>query len=171
MQLGRREGGEDRHGYQVTELNPVPRWAVATTFVLSLAGLAISAYMTYAHFAGTSVLACPDTGVVNCALVTTSAQSKLLGIPVAILGLGQYLVMTALNSPWGWKRPERWVAIGRFALAGVGFAMVLWLIIAEFLIIKHICLWCTAVHVVTFALLLVLTRVSPAQLGWASSPE
>ncbi len=155
----------------MTELRDVPRWAVVTTFVLSLLGLGISTYLTYAHFAGTQVLACSDKGVVNCALVTTSAQSRFLGIPVAILGLGQYIVMSALNSPWGWRRPERWLHVGRFVLAFVGFAFILWLICAEFLIIKHICLWCTAVHGVTVLLLLVLTRVSPVQLGWASSPE
>lgn len=49
----------------------------------------------------------------------------------------------------------------------MGQLFILWLISAEVLIIHKICLWCTAVHVVTFALLIVLTRVSPQQLGWA----
>jgi uncharacterized membrane protein len=46
---------------------------------------------------------------------------------------------------------------------------VLWLVTAEFVIIDNICLYCTGVHIVTFALLIVLTRVSPAQLGWVRS--
>jgi uncharacterized membrane protein len=46
---------------------------------------------------------------------------------------------------------------------------VLWLISAELLIIDNICLYCTGVHIVTFALLVVLSRVSPAQLGWNRS--
>jgi uncharacterized membrane protein len=46
---------------------------------------------------------------------------------------------------------------------------VLWLIAAEFIIIDNICLYCTGVHIVTFALLIVLTRVSPVQLGWTKS--
>jgi len=46
---------------------------------------------------------------------------------------------------------------------------VLWLITAEIVIIGHVCLYCTAVHVITFVLLLVLTRVSPQQLGWVAS--
>jgi uncharacterized membrane protein len=45
----------------------------------------------------------------------------------------------------------------------------LWLVTAELLIIKNLCLYCTGVHIVTFALLIVLTRVSPAQLGWVHS--
>jgi len=47
-------------------------------------------------------------------------------------------------------------------------AFVLWLIAAEVLIIGNICLWCTAVHLVTFTLLVVLTRVAPRQLGWGT---
>jgi uncharacterized membrane protein len=46
---------------------------------------------------------------------------------------------------------------------------VLWLIYAELIIINNICLYCTGVHITTFALLIVLTLVSPAQLGWSRS--
>ena len=42
---------------------------------------------------------------------------------------------------------------------------VFWLIAAEILIIGHVCLWCTGVHVVMIALVLVLTRATPNQLG------
>jgi uncharacterized membrane protein len=147
----------------------VAPWAVATTFLLSLAGLAISTYLTIVHFDTAVVLTCPATGgVINCAKVTTSAQSHFLGMPVAVLGLANYLAMTILNSPWVWKRPERWIATARFVLAFIGMAFVLWLIAAEVLIIGNICLWCTAVHLVTFTLLVVLTRVAPRQLGWGT---
>lgn len=150
---------------------PVPRWAVWTTFTLSLIGLGISTYLTIAHFVGVQALACSDKGIVDCAAVTTSAQSYFLGIPVAILGLAQYFAMSVLNSPFGWRRPERFVAIGRFVLAAIGMVMVLWLIAAELLILNKICLWCSGVHLITFALFIVLTRVTPTQVGWVSSPE
>jgi len=153
-------------------MEPVARWAVVSTFLLSLAGLGISAYLTLAHFdAGAVRLVCTTSGAINCEAVTTSAQSYFLGIPVALLGLVQYVAMSVLNSPWGWRRPERWVHVGRFVLASVGFFFIVWLIVAEALIIHAICLWCTAVHVITFAILVILTRVSPAQLGWVSSRE
>jgi uncharacterized membrane protein len=50
-------------------------------------------------------------------------------------------------------------------LAVAGLLFVFWLIAAEILIIGHVCLWCTGVHVVMIALVLVLTRATPAQLG------
>lgn len=139
------------------------------TFVLSLIGLAISGYLTFTHFEGTQYLACSSTGVVDCGLVTTSAQSYFLGAPVAVLGLAGYVVMVALNSPWGWRSRAYWLHVTRFVVAIGSMVFVLWLVAAELLIINHICLWCTGVHLVTFALLLVLSRVSPAQLGWVRS--
>lgn len=148
---------------------PVPRWAEITTFVLSLIGLGLSIYLTIAHFEGSQILACSDSGTVNCALVTTSAQSYFLGMPVAILGLANYVVMSVMNSPWAWRTSLRAVHVARFGLGVLSMCFVLWLVYAELIIIGHICLYCTAVHVVTFALLLVLTSVVPTQLGWARS--
>ncbi|MEI8127656.1 MAG: vitamin K epoxide reductase family protein [Actinomycetota bacterium] len=150
-------------------LTPAPRWAVVTTGLLSLIGLGLSLYLTIAHFRGTSILACSETGAVNCALVTTSKYSRFLGMPVAVLGLGHYVVTTALNSPWAWRSSQRWIHLARVGLALVGFGFILWLIAAELVFLNHICLWCTGVHVVTLALLLVLSRVSPSQLGWAGA--
>jgi uncharacterized membrane protein len=64
------------------------------------------------------------------------------------------------------------VHVSRFAIAVVSMCFVLWLLYAELIIIDNICLYCTAVHIVTFALLVVLSRVSPSQLGWVkSNPE
>jgi uncharacterized membrane protein len=152
-------------------VNPVPRWAVWTTFLLSLAGFGIAGYLTFVHFAGVQYLTCSDNSLINCAEVTTSAQSYFLGIPVAVLGLCQYSAMVVLNSPFGWSRPERFVHVTRFVLAAIGLCFILWLVAAELLIIGHICLWCTGVHLVTLALFLTLTRVSPQQLGWMGSND
>ena len=88
---------------------------------------------------------------------------------MAFLGLATYLAMVALNSPWGWRARAYWIHVTRFVLTVVAMCFVLWLVYAELIIINHICEYCTGVHIVTFALLIVLTRVSPTQLGWARS--
>ena len=150
-------------------LQPVARWAVATTFLLSLIGLGLSIYLTIGHFRGAQFLACSDSGVVNCAVVTTSAQSYFLGVPVAVLGLINFVLMVGLNSPWGWRAKNYWLHVARFILVVTGMIFVLWLVSAELLIIDHICLYCTGVHIVTFALFIVLVNVSPMQLGWTRS--
>lgn len=149
----------------------VPRWAIVTTFVLSLIGLGLSIFLTISHFDHAVIINACSTGggTVNCLAVTTSAQSYFLGVPVAILGLGTYLVMTALNSPWGWRATYYWLHVARFVIALISMLFVFWLLYAELIIINHICEYCTAVHVVTFVLLIVLTMVSPTQLGWTRS--
>lgn len=144
-------------------------WAIYTTFLLSLVGLALSVYLTNAHFNGAQDLFCSDSGFVNCTKVTTSAQSYFLHIPVSVLGLCGYFVLCVLNSPWGWHRKNYWVHVARFVIMICSMAFVLWLVAAELLIIKNICLYCTGVHVVTFLLFVVMTIVCPAQLGWDRS--
>lgn len=146
----------------------VPRWAVITTFLLSLAGLGVSTYLTITHFQPLAMV-CSTTGTFNCSAVTTSPQSYILGVPVAILGLAHYTVMVGLNSPWAWRSKVYALHVARFALSILAMGFVLWLVSAELLIINHICEWCTGVHLITFALLIVLTRVTPTQLGWSRS--
>ena len=51
-------------------------------------GLAVAVYLTVVHYAqGQVPLACASSGLVNCELVTSSAQSTLGPAPVAVLGL------------------------------------------------------------------------------------
>ncbi|MET9273457.1 vitamin K epoxide reductase family protein [Kribbella sp. NPDC003557] len=140
-----------------TSLGVLP-WA---TLAVSVAGLAVAAYLTYEHFTAGSTLACPDTGVVNCAKVTSSQYSKLFGIPVALLGLAFFAGMTALSVPPLWRTSSRWP--GRLRLAGVltGVVFVCYLIWAELFRINAICLWCTVVHALTLVLFgLVIVRLA-----------
>jgi uncharacterized membrane protein len=139
-------------------------WVLIATGLLALTGLGISTYLTIAHFEGTQTLACSSNGIINCAKVTTSAQSRFVGIPVAILGLGYYFAAIAIYSPWAWRSAHRTVHLARvaFSILGIGFA--LWLISAELLIIKNICEWCTAVHLVTFSLFVITMTTAPRLL-------
>ena len=129
-----------------------PLWACTSSLALSLAAVGISSYLTFTHYADPAALACPDTGVVNCTLVTTSSWSVMLGVPVAVLGLVWALAMAALTTPWAWRAEPPWVAGTRFVLAGAGAAMVVYLIYVELFRIGAVCLWCTAVHLTAIGL-------------------
>jgi uncharacterized membrane protein len=130
-----------------------PRWAPVVTLPLSLLGLGLSIYLTVVHYTEPASLSCPSTGAINCTKVTTSAQSMLFGhIPVALAGAVFFLGMTALSLPAAWHLASRSLAMTRVAFAVAGMAMVMWLIYAEAVIVHALCLWCTAVHVVMFAL-------------------
>jgi uncharacterized membrane protein len=140
-------------------------WVQLTTFALALAGLGVSIYLTIAHFTESTLLGCSETkGLVNCTKVTTSPQSYVFGIPVAVLGLAFYLFAVAIMSPWAWRAARREIHLVRIASLVVGIGFVLYLLYAELFIIGSICLYCTSVHVITF-LLFVLTMFAIAAWG------
>jgi uncharacterized membrane protein len=133
-----------------------PSWFQITTLVLSLAGLAVSTYLTITHYATSVSLACPDTGTINCEKVTTSPESIVFGIPVAVLGLAFFVFMVAVNNPLTWRSRFRAVHIARLLSVIVGMGFVIYLIYVELFKVNAICLWCTSVHVATFALFLLI---------------
>ena len=130
----------------------LPRWPALVGTAASVAGLVVATYLTYEHFTSSSTLACSGSGVINCLKVTTSSYSALAGVPVAVLGLVFFVVMLVLQLPTMWRRPERAVRVGRLAWAAVGLCTVLYLLYAELFAVDAICLWCTAVHVLTVLL-------------------
>ena len=147
-----------------------PLWFQLTTWILSLGGLGVSIYLTIAHFNTSVTLACPATSTVNCEKVTTSPQSYAFGIPVAVLGLAFYVFLAVVNSPWAWRitwPPLRWARVGSVV---VGIVFVLYLIYAELFSIGAICLWCTSVHVITFALFVLIVFGAAAGYGAAKPP-
>jgi uncharacterized membrane protein len=64
--------------------------------------------------------------------------------------------MCALCSPWAWRSAAPWIRTARLAGAVAGMAFVLWLVYAELFAIRAICLWCTVVHVLAFALFVIV---------------
>ncbi|HVA42275.1 MAG TPA: vitamin K epoxide reductase family protein [Acidimicrobiales bacterium] len=136
------------------ELYPPP-WMVLSSMALCLVGLVIDSYLTFEHYTGNSSLVCSDKGLINCGKVTTSVYSKLLGIPVADLGVAFFLGMLVLCLPAAWRAAN--LRIHQLRLLGVvvSMLMVLYLLYGE-LRLRAICLYCTATHVVAFLLFIVV---------------
>jgi uncharacterized membrane protein len=164
-----------------------PAWLQWTTFLLAIAGLGVSAYLTYTHFTDAKILGCAESGTVDCTKVTTSSQSMVFGIfPVALLGLLFYVFAVPLLSPWAWRlrpaavrpspSPGPW-GLSRLThnlgtirlvslIAGMGF--VIYLLYAELFQIDAICLYCTSVHAITF---LIFILVVLAAAVWGVRPS
>jgi len=170
-----RDGVPDRRGPRGTALTQqataeapstatAPLWFQLVTFGLALAGLGVSIYLTIAHFTQSALLGCSESGLVNCTRVTTSPQSYVFGIPVAVLGLVFYVFAVAIMSPWAWRWARREVYLIRLAAMVAGIGFVLYLLYAELFIIGSICLYCTSVHAITF-LLFGLTVFAAAAWG------
>ena len=149
-----------------------PRWVPITTTVICLLAVAASAYLTYTHFVNPKGIACflaKPGSLVNCGAVTTSKYSHPFGIPVALAGLVWAVAMLALCSPWAWRAASPWMARARLAGSVAGVATVLWLLWAELIKVRHICEYCTVVHILTFALFIVI--VLGAALAVPAEPD
>lgn len=115
---------------------------------LSVAGIAISVYLTALHFIGFAP-ACPSTGTINCEAVLSSPYAVIAGtnVPTSAAGIVWFGVSAFL-----WTR--RWGGV-QLAWSAVGLAIVLYLVFIEIVRLGSICLWCTAAHVLVLALLLI----------------
>jgi uncharacterized membrane protein len=134
---------------------PLARWSQ----LLALLGLAASVYLSAVHYAHGSIpLACSSAGVVNCDLVTSSAESMIGPLPVAVLGVvwfGAYLLLSLV----------RGAGVYRLAWAGIGLAFVFYLVYAELFLIGAVCLWCTAVHLIVVMLFLLSIADTTAEVA------
>lgn len=163
-----RRGGGAATGTSTAPKPPLPVavWLPITTLALSVAGLAVSAYLTATHYSTSVTLACPESATINCEKVTSSAQSEVFGIPVAVLGLAFFVVMIGVNLPGAWRTRRREVHWLRLTSVVVGIGFVFYLVYAELFVIDAICLWCTAVHALTlllFAVVAIGTATRPVE--------
>jgi len=151
-----------------------PRWVCPIALLLSLAGFGVSTYLTIAHFTSAVTLACPNTGAINCEKVTSSPQSVLLGVPVAVLGLVFFGVMLVMNRPAAWRRPNGLQRGARLAASALGVGFAVYLIYTELFTIHAICLWCTSAHILAFLTFFVILfgdslARSDAEQAWAAT--
>ena len=136
-----------------------PRWPASASLVLSLCGLAVSAYLVFEHYTAGATLACPQTATFNCAKVTTSSYAFVGGVPVAVLGLLFFAAMALLCLPQAWRSGgRRGALLRRVRLAGAasGVVAVLYLVWVELFAVGALCLWCTGVHVLAITLFAVV---------------
>ena len=120
--------------------------------VAGLAGLALSVYLSALHYQGV-VPGCPTTGPINCDAVLSSRYAVVAGtsVPTSALGIAWFAVSTAL---WiaGWRRAT-------YAWSGIGLASVTVLVFMEIVLVGAICLWCTAVHILVLAQVLIAVTI------------
>ena len=112
---------------------------------LALAGLAISAYLTWVHYAGIEPVC---TGVSDCQRVQSSDYAELVGIPVALIAVvGYEAILASLR-----MRVELTAL-----LAYLGLAFSAYLTWAEVFRIDAICQWCVASALVRLAIAVLAT--------------
>jgi uncharacterized membrane protein len=121
--------------------------------VLAVAGLCMSAYLTWVHLRGVAPVCLAGGG--GCETVQSSRYAEILGVPVAALGLGGYagLLLSAL------LRGEGGALLGLFVtLVSVLFSA--YLTYLELFVIYAICQWCvSSAALMTVAFILCVIRI------------
>jgi uncharacterized membrane protein len=151
---------------KVGEVSQARDWLRWVGIVLAVLGLAVAVYMSYAELSGQET-SCPgatdEAGAagavaVDCGFVQSSIYSKVLGIPVAVIGVAGYLAILGV-----WLLEDRidfLKSFGHllvFGMALFGFLFEGYLTYAELFIMYTVCTWCLLTAVFMTSVFIVAT--------------
>jgi uncharacterized membrane protein/thiol-disulfide isomerase/thioredoxin len=130
-------------------------WAVPLIAVL---GIGVATYLSYVEVAQVTAVCGP---IGHCNLVQSSAYARILGIPIAILGVVDYVAIIGL-----WfvhrlaKQDARKTAahIGLIGLTVIGTLFSIYLTLVELFIIRAVCAWCLSSAVFMAVLMVLVVR-------------
>ena len=137
-------------------------WAIP---LLALLGLGVATYLAYVEINQVEAVCGP---VGECNIVQASPYARLLGLPIAVWGILNYLAIGVL---WGGQKylTGRWAylsALGLVCLTGFGVLFSIYLTCLELFVITAVCMWCLSSALITTVLLLL--AVTPITV--ASAP-
>ena len=117
--------------------------------VLAAVGVLVSSLSLYHHYAKSKTSYCDFSETVNCDIVNRSEYSKVMGIPVAGIGILGYLGLLALATVYRTKaETPGMVFLG--AVAGLGFALYLTYI--EGFVLQAWCILCLSSLTLIFSI-------------------
>jgi vitamin-K-epoxide reductase (warfarin-sensitive) len=97
---------------------------MAAIALVAVAGVAVSSVSLYEHFATSTTSFCNFSDVFNCDLVNRSEYSRVLGVPVALIGIVGYLLLTTLATVYR-NLSQTPVLLLIASVIGLGFALYL----------------------------------------------
>lgn len=142
-------------------------WAVPLIAVL---GIGIAAYLAYVEVAQVTAVCGP---VGHCNLVQSSAYARILGVPIALIGVASYVAIIAL---WFIQRLVKEdtlkaaAGVGLIGLTVIGTLFSIYLTVLELFIIQAVCAWCL-VSANLMTLLMVMAVESATRKPELAIPE
>lgn len=105
------------------------------------------------------VLACDVNGVLSCSEVLDAWQSRVLGVPNALVGLVIFMVFfaAAALALLGSELSRRALAV-LWGLAVFFALFATWFMVQTALVIGALCIWCTGITTAVLLLVLAMTR-------------
>ena len=155
--MGRKARLKDHHTRRPSQIapRPQPNWPI---LVLSLVGMALTAYLSWAASSGSGVQGCAvDSG---CDAVLSSRWATLLGAPTAAWGLLAYGTLAALA--FGRRTGWRWIATWTVSFVGVLYSV--YLTTVSVTLLGATCPYCLTSLAIMTALFAVATSQRPAEM-------
>lgn len=124
--------------------------------LLSVLGLIDASYLTYEHY-NNVIPPCTVNTLLplfsDCGLVLRSSYSVVFGVPVALIGLIHYFILTlAIGLAVTTNKKHWWFWV--FFQTATGAIMSIYFMTVQFFIIKSFCIYCTASALISFTLFL-----------------
>lgn len=144
-------------------VHPLDNWI----FGLALAGIALTAYLTFIAWFGQKPAFCGADS--QCDLVQQSRWAVLFGIPIAFWGMVTYVVIAYL----AWRlrsRPSTWQSALLVATVGAGVSW--YLTVVSVFVIKAVCVYCLTSFGIANILFVLLLFRRPAHMqehAWANA--
>ena len=156
--MARKGRHKDQHAArprpQIAERHP-PNWPI---FGLSLVGMALTAYLSWAASSGSGLQGCGiDSG---CDAVLSSRWATLLGAPTAAWGLLAYGTLAGLA--FGRRAGWRWIATWTVSFVGVLYSV--YLTTVSVTLLGATCPYCLTSLAIMTALFAVATSQRPAEM-------
>lgn len=124
--------------------------------MLAVLGLLDSIYLVWVKYTGAYALCGP---IGNCESVNSSQYSEIFGIPISLLGVGAYAIISALLLQE--NRSESWAEYGSMIVFGMSLLGVLYSIYLKFIevaVLRAICPYCV-VSAIILIILLILSGI------------
>jgi thiol-disulfide isomerase/thioredoxin/uncharacterized membrane protein len=130
-------------------------WAAGVAAVILVAGLGAASYLAAHHenqVYGDATLGlanCPQTELVNCDIVNTSAWSEIAGLPIAALAIPTYLLLLGLLAA-SRRAPESLAYAFSIGSLTVAYSVALFVISKT--MVGYLCLWCMRLYAVNLSI-------------------
>ena len=126
--------------------------------LIAFSGIVVSSFSLYHHYATSETRFCRFGQSFDCDLVNRSPYSTMAGVPVALVGVGGYLLILALSTVYRGKAETPLMLV---VCCTLGLSFSLYLTYVEGFVLAAWCILC----LLSLALILSLTALSAAVLA------
>ncbi len=133
--------------------NTRPNTRIRTVIpILGLIGMGISGYLVYVHYYKIRPVCLPGF---ECDVVLSSSYAQIWGIPISVLGLAMYVVITLLGIRLIFEKSDLndLISLGIYTIALSGVLFTAYLYYLEIFILHAFCTWCVGSSLVILSLL------------------